>query len=578
MWQECKRFLNNRRWAAPAIVFVASIVFSEWFWPTLTFVDGDSFYHAKITELLARGVPRDFPWLPFTTLAENYIDHHFLYHVFLFPFAYFLGSFLGLKLATILLTAGALTLFYVMVRDLALRGAVAWTTLLLLSPSFIFRMHLAKAPAFSLIFILLGFWFLERRRPVALGILAFVYVWAYNAWPLLLFITLLWITARSFFAVSLADRSKDLEEPHEYPRPPLIQGEGDLSEREDAPADSPMLRKRREGIAEAIRSFWATVRSSEHARPLVGVLIGTLLGMLVNPYFPANLAFYWLHIVQIGIVNYQSKIGVGAEWYGMSFGELFGAHAVTFAAFAVALGLVLVRARTLARTREPVEPKILIRAASLVVIASAFFILTLRARRMVDYFLPFAVLATAALFDIGAPAWRQVVSGIGTFLARKKNWFVVPPAVIIAASVLALQTDSLRAHRRVLNDGFTPTAFGGGTTWLREHAPPGSVIFHSRWDTFPILFYHLDQFSYIVGLDTTFLYARDPERYELWRRIVYGEYGDDPVAVIRERFRADYIFLDKRDEQETLRRKLERSRAVKRVYEDHDSAVFTIRD
>ena len=54
---------------------------------------------------------------------------------------------------------------------------------------------------------------------------------------------------------------------------------------------------------------------SRRIKAFLIILSGLLLGFVLSPYFPANMKFYWNQLVQIGIINYQSKIGVGGEWY-----------------------------------------------------------------------------------------------------------------------------------------------------------------------------------------------------------------------------------------------------------------------
>ena len=38
-----------------------------------------------------------------------------------------------------------------------------------------------------------------------------------------------------------------------------------------------------------------------------------MLGHVLNPYFPKNLAFEWLHIVRIGIIGFKGRIAVGYD-------------------------------------------------------------------------------------------------------------------------------------------------------------------------------------------------------------------------------------------------------------------------
>jgi len=49
-----------------------------------TIVGSDSFYHAKLAELIQeKGLVKDFPWMQFTTYKDIFVDHLFCYHFIL---------------------------------------------------------------------------------------------------------------------------------------------------------------------------------------------------------------------------------------------------------------------------------------------------------------------------------------------------------------------------------------------------------------------------------------------------------------------------------------------------------------
>src|SRR3989337_4312435 len=54
------------------------------------------------------------------------------------------------------------------------------------------------------------------------------------------------------------------------------------------------------------------------------VFLGLLAGLIINPYFPDNIAFTWQQAVKIGLINYQNIIGVGGEWYPYKIFDLIG--------------------------------------------------------------------------------------------------------------------------------------------------------------------------------------------------------------------------------------------------------------
>ena len=68
--------------------------------------DNDGFYHIKFAWLMrTEGLKPEFPYLPVSILnANDFYDHHFLYHVALIPFTF--GDLLfGAKLAAVTFSA-----------------------------------------------------------------------------------------------------------------------------------------------------------------------------------------------------------------------------------------------------------------------------------------------------------------------------------------------------------------------------------------------------------------------------------------------------------------------------------------
>jgi hypothetical protein len=121
-----------------------------------------------------------------------------------------------------------------------------------LSEAFLYRMSMTRAQAASLLVLILGLhWLLQRRHALLLP-LGFIYVWLYNAFPLLL------VVAGTYVIAAL------------------------LVER---------------------RFEW---------RALAYPALGVMLGLIINPYFPGNLRFIVEHLApKIG----SSATSVGNEWY-----------------------------------------------------------------------------------------------------------------------------------------------------------------------------------------------------------------------------------------------------------------------
>lgn len=224
---------------------------------TSALADNDGFYHLRMAALLRQyGLRVPFTWLPLTILNQNaFYDHHLLYHVYLALFAG--GSdqamLVAAKWASIFMPAAAFVAIWWLLRGQQVRYASIWALgLFAVSEAFLYRMSMPRAQAASLLVLALGLHWLLQRKFVWLIPLGFLYVWLYNAFPLL-------IVVAAVYAVAAFLTEKRLE--------------------------------------------WKAV-----VYPGVGIA----LGLVINPYFPQNITFIVNHLApKIG----ELDVSVGNEWY-----------------------------------------------------------------------------------------------------------------------------------------------------------------------------------------------------------------------------------------------------------------------
>lgn len=240
-------------WLATFLALLALVQFA-----TPGIADTDGYYHIKMGWLIRQqGLTPAFPWLPLSILnREAFYDHHLLYHVYL---ALFAGGDTppalawGAKVASVLMAALAFMAVGWLLRGQNVKWPMLWAlSLLAVSEAFLYRMSMPRAQSASLLALALGLnWLLQKRYRLLLP-LGFIYVWLYNAFPLLLVIAGVYV-----IAIGLTER----------------------------------------------RLAWQAL-----AYPAAG--IG--LGLLLNPYFPENLTFILNHLApKIG----ASATPVGNEWY-----------------------------------------------------------------------------------------------------------------------------------------------------------------------------------------------------------------------------------------------------------------------
>lgn len=219
-------------------------------------VGNDGYHHIRMAELtLQQGLPLPFPWLPLTILDEHgYSDRHMLLHVLQAPFTAFADLGLASKWAAVTLAVFACCVFYFFLVAYEVRYPFVWLLVLFASSHpFLYRMSMARGQSLGLAFQLIAMYLILKRRPVGLGIVAMLFVWAYNAFPLILLLVLIGLLTHY-----LVDGT------FEYPL-------------------------------------------------LIGAGIGVACGLVVNPYFPQNIFLLWDHIVpKLFVVDYATS--VGGEW------------------------------------------------------------------------------------------------------------------------------------------------------------------------------------------------------------------------------------------------------------------------
>jgi hypothetical protein len=244
--------------------------------------DNDGFYHIKLAWLMrTEGLKPEFPYLPLSILnANEFYDHHFLFHVALIPFTF--GDLrVGAKWAAVVFASLAFLAVWYLFRRQRVPYAWLWALGLLgISDAFLFRMSITRAQSISLGMLALGYaWLLERKYRY-LAVLGFIYVWMYDAFPLLIALAVL-----HFLAVALTERRLEF-------------------------------------------------------RPLFYISAGIVLGMVVNPYFPDNLIFSYHHMLPK--LADATSVRVGNEWYPYDTKQLLDNSLPALAAFAsgvLALGL-----------------------------------------------------------------------------------------------------------------------------------------------------------------------------------------------------------------------------------------------
>ena len=473
------------------------------------FADPDSFYHLKMAELIAAHGPiRNFIWMPFTTLANSFADQHFLYHVALIPFIKSFGELLGMKIATAAFAAFAIGALAWSMRRMGVRYAAAFALAAGVMQPFAFRIGLSKASAFGVALLLIGLALAAKKRTWPLALIAFIYVWTHGSWPALVGLGTVTIVITSW--------------------------DGGL------------------------RSTFQVLRSS-----LFALWSGAAAGVIINPNLPQNLKFYWEQIVQIAVVNYQSKIGVGSEWYPFPAAKLAGDLPLLCL---MALAAVIIFPAVVSKAKDKKRREPLRIALAFSVCALVFLMLTLRSQRHVEYFVPLAVAAAAA--------WASELDITGFKRLINKNSIAAAfAAAALVAQLAAYAGAGLAKDKQDLSGGYDFTLYQKAAAYLKANTAANEIVVNADWDDMPPLFYQDDRNRYIMGLDPTFMYSANPARYWDYVNFTLGK-AKDPVGVMHE-LNSRYVLADR--VHFDLDRMLVSSGKFTRVYIDKDSEIYLLK-
>lgn len=503
--------------------------------------DWDGYYHIRWSQLLweslssGRWLPT-FEWLPLTVLnPQDYNDHHFLFHLLQIPFLWFFEPVMAAKISAIVFSTLAIFSVYWLLHRYRVEYPLIWFgAIMTCANMFFYRMNMAKAPPLTIILTIAGIYMLFERRYVWLLPLTFVFVWTYSLFPLLFIAGLIWMAI-----IGWNERKWE----------------------------------------------W---------QPVAYTGSGIVLGNLINPYFPNNLTLFYEHAITKIRVTGDFAVAVGTEWYSYNGIELLTHFPVALAAMLIGYILFV-----------PKNGKLPEKATFFLVFVTILLAAQFRSKRFAEYFPPFAILFAA--FSWQAFTTRDSVElpdefrrDIEPYLDAEKTeaqyrWDAVKQAAVWTLGIVLIaifMANMLGLQRFEINFGGLMSTISanedderyrramefatGVDDQGRENIPAGERIFNANWDDFPKLFFLNQKHSYVFGLDPNYLYSQDPDLYKLLIDITSGR-TDEAGPLIRERFGANYVFVDARENEQMVAKLLD-SGWGETIYDDDEARILRIRE
>lgn len=468
-------------------IFFIFFAFLQFF--TSHLIGADSYYHVAVSEIVRKAHSIEPFW--FTESILEHVDIHWLFHILLVPFTVF-HPIIGAKLAIILFAALTFTLILWYLKKQNIPSPEMWI-LFILAGSYIllFRLTAVRVYMLSLAMLILAAYFFSKNNFKALAIIAFFYAWLYSGFPLLIVFALCYLLADYF------------------------------------------------------------LRKEFQYKPLVAVTTGSLLGLLINPFFPNILKVYYVQV--FGGFVFPPLTDLPMEALPFPSITIFLA-ACWFTLAVLIFTLLTIGKKKVVFTKESV---------AWLLMSLFFLFFTYQSRRFVEYWIPFTTIACAFLIRD-----NNVDFGEKKGVLPKKLVFIIPITILILffAVYQTNENISYELNEQRLQD------YGSCILALRQHAQSNDLVFVS-WSKVPVFLLGNPNLNYINALDPVFLYAKSPELYNKYQSVINGT-SVTPYKTIKEDFKANWVVVDKNNRDFALL--IDGNKGFPLVFQSEVCAVFQV--
>lgn len=203
-----------------------------------------------------------------------------------------------------------------------------------------------------------------------------------------------------------------------------------------------------------------------------------------------------------------------------------------------------------------------------------FLVFTLKSRRYIEYYVPFALIfaAFALNYYLWNIDWRKLWSKFFSYYLHHR----IIVTILVIYFLTTVPTLIIKDGRGTYNDlknGIPTTRFAKVSFWLEENSKPGDIVFHSSWDEFPMLFYFNSKDYYIFGLDPTFSYEYSHDLHQKIVNITTGNQKANLQEDIKNTFHASFVFVEK---NHTAMNNNIVAAGFEQVYADNEATVYKV--
>ncbi len=467
-----EKVANQLRVITP-MLFIFTVVFVIFyqfqFNPNNPYFTGeDAFYHVAMAKyIMANGIPQKFPYLFFTILNDQFVDHHFLFHLTLIPFIKIFGDVAGAKILIISTVSAIFSVLYLIFREKKLKLALVYPIILfVMMPSdYYFRMSFIRAESASLLYMLVFMLLIVKKKPVALGILAFLYVWLYNAFPFIFVLLFAYLIIQFF------------------------------------------------------------TKEKIEAKILLYGALGVILGLVLNPFFPKNIHFFF---VQVFVTGLGAKPSAGGEWKPYDSWYWFTISMMPIVLFF--LGLIVSSVKN--------TKKSLLDLIALIMTIILLF-LQWKSKRFVEYWPVWGAMTGVLLMG---NYFEDKIIGLRKNIKDLEGWILVAGLIVLLPFAINYASAQFSNGLADCQTTWNIPAARDANNRLISLSNKGDIVFTDDWDEFPVYFYLNQKDYYLVGLDPEYMNSYDPGLYQEWANISSGRDSYN-LERIKDDFYAKWVLV-----------------------------------
>ncbi|MBU0628981.1 MAG: hypothetical protein KKC75_07355 [Nanoarchaeota archaeon] len=445
-----KEFFNkNKSLIFVFILFLIAISIMQF--RTNEIIGYDGWLHMKMADIIKeKGFIQEFPYTTESILSQSYSDPQLLFRILLIPFTYF-GLILGAKIASILFASLCFTVFYWYMKKNELPFPLLWTFLYAFcSIELMYRFLETRAMPLAIISLLLTLYFMDKQMYRHLFFTSLLFAWLYQGFIFQILIVIIY-----FLIKLIALRRLDL-------------------------------------------------------KLLAYSLGGTLLAVIVNPYFPKNIGFLYTQLFKVNLIGNLYNM----EWKPWNILDLFKFNWIILIVLLASLFLII-------KDRKFGKRHLLTGIASII-----FLILMINSRRMQEYFVPFTLI-------FGAFSLKSHMNDLSK-KEETKYILLLTIGLIAGFNLFYLDLD-------IKNNNFLPW-YHEGAEWSINNIPDGSKIFINGY-MFNYLFFYNPDLRYTHGIDLTYSYLYNPANFNRYMEVLQGK--DPGYNIIKDDYKSDYTIVGK---------------------------------